>query len=324
MLRWGIIGCGDVVEKKSGPSIHATGQSRIMAVMRRDRAKAESYAAANDIPLATDNAAEVINHPDVDIVYVATPPSSHLEYVLAAAHAGKPVLCEKPMAMSADEGRIMIDACAEAGTPLFVAYYRRFHPHVLKMKELIEQGRIGAPLQAFIEMGMPVGARGREGFWRETPEISGGGMFVDVGSHRLDIIVSLLGEVKDAHGYTGFPDPAIRAEQTLSLCAEFESGAQLTCMADYISGRKCDHMRIIGTAGEIEANHIDTFRFVLRTKDGEEEFAFDEPRGTHYGLIRHIEDMLVGEQSNACSGHDGLQTEILLDAACRDAVRRRK
>ena len=142
-LGWGIIGCGNVVEKKSGPSILKSGGSRIVGVMRRDAEKARPFAEAVGAALCTAEADEILNHPHVDIVYVATPPSSHKQYVLAAAAAGKHVLVEKPMGLSAAEDQQMIDACRQAGVQLFVAYYRRFHPHVLKMKELIDSGRIG-------------------------------------------------------------------------------------------------------------------------------------------------------------------------------------
>ena len=154
-LNWGIIGCGNVVEKKSGPSILMAGHSRIVAVMRRDVAKARPFAEAHRIPLCTANAAEVINRPEVDIIYVATPPSSHKEYVLAAARAGKHVLVEKPMGLSAAEDTEMIAACEQAGIELFVAYYRRFHLHVLKMKELVDSGRIGYPVMAQIDFAQP-------------------------------------------------------------------------------------------------------------------------------------------------------------------------
>ena len=177
-LRWGIIGCGDVVERKSGPSIAQTGGSRIVAVMRREIDKARPFAEANDVAVCTADPGEIVAHPDLDIVYVATPPSSHLEYVLAAAQAGKHVLVEKPMGMSAAQDREMIAACAEAGVELFVAYYRRFPPHVLKMKEVIDSGAIGRPVAAEIDFAQP--PSGWDPGWRIQPEISGGGLFVDV------------------------------------------------------------------------------------------------------------------------------------------------
>src|SRR5882757_10269989 len=100
LIRWGIIGCGDVTEVKSGPALQRATGSALVAVMRRDRAKAEDYARRHGVARAYDDAAALIADPDVDAVYVATPPSSHAAYTLAAARAGKPVYVEKPMALS--------------------------------------------------------------------------------------------------------------------------------------------------------------------------------------------------------------------------------
>lgn len=171
-LNWGIVGCGNVVEYKSGPSILQTGRSRIVALMRRNKAALKPFAEAYGGPLCTDNAAQVIEHEDVDLVYVATPPNTHLPYTVAAAAAGKHVLVEKPMAMSAAEAQQMIDACDRAGVQLFVAYYRRFQPHVMKMRELITQGHIGRPVQAAIDIASPA-ARPSPDFWRYDPAIAG-------------------------------------------------------------------------------------------------------------------------------------------------------
>src|SRR5579864_4848096 len=124
-IRWGIIGCGDVTERKSGPAFQKVEGSRLVAVMRRDGAKAEDYARRHNVPYWYDRAEAVIEHPEVDAVYVATPPGSHLEYTLAVASAGKPAYIEKPMARNHQECDQMVQAFRSAGLPLFVAYYRR-------------------------------------------------------------------------------------------------------------------------------------------------------------------------------------------------------
>ena len=218
-LNWGIIGCGNVVEKKSGPSLLMAGHSRIVAVMRRDVAKARPFAEAHRIPLCTADAAEVIGHPGVDIVYIATPPASHKEYVLAAARGGKHVLVEKPMGLSAAEDTEMIDACQQAGVELFVAYYRRFHPHVLKMKELVDSGRIGYPVMAQIDFAQPP-IPGYDWGWRVRPETSGGGLFVDVVTHRIDLMVYLLGKPETVYGLDAVFDSASRVEEAAALAVK--------------------------------------------------------------------------------------------------------
>jgi len=311
-LGWGIVGCGDVVEKKSGPSILAADASRIVGVMRRNAAKARPFADANGIALCTDDADHIIGHPDVDVVYVATPPSSHKDYVLAAARAGKHVLVEKPMGLSADEDREMLEACERAGVELFVAYYRRFHPHVLKMKELIDAGRIGRPVMARIDYAQAA-AFGYDR-WRVQPEISGGGLFVDVVTHRIDLMVYLLGEPRDVQGLTMRVNPAGRVEDVVTLTVRF--GETLCAVdGDFASPRYADRFLIAGTDGVIESERLDGHAFTLQAGEALEEFSFEPLAAPHLGLVRHIERVLDGREANASSGRDGLLTDRVVDAA---------
>ena len=319
-LRWGIIGCGDVVERKSGPSVQRAGRSEIIVLMRRNREKLQTLAEKLGAPSWTDRADVVIHDPRVDIVYVATPPSSHENYVLEAAKVGKHVLVEKPMAMEAQQAERMVEACERAGVQLFVAYYRRFHPHVLKMRELIRQGRIGEPLQAFVDIATAPPSDPQA--WRLKPEISGGGLFVDVGSHRVDVVVRLLGEINAVCGVTSTFEPQCRVEQTVSLCLRFLTGAQCVIMGDFLSGRKADRLEIIGTEGRITTQRLDGHAFVLHSGHAEESFSFDAYPAPHLGLIRHIEGVLLDGKANESSGRDGLITETILDAAVRGAPNR--
>jgi len=315
-VGWGIVGCGDVVFKKSGPSILQAGGSRIVGVMRRDAAKARPFAEANGISLCTDDAEEVIQHPDVGIVYVATPPSSHRQYVLAAARAGKHVLVEKPMGLSAAEDGDMIDACQEAGVELFVAYYRRFHPHVLKMKELIDSGRIGRPVLGQIDYAQP-SAPGYDSGWRVQPEISGGGLFVDVVTHRIDLMIYLLGEPDEVRGVSATFDPKSRVEQAATLAVRFAGGALCSISGDFASSRRADRFVVAGTEGVVASRRLDGHAFSLRVGDSAQEFSFDPPPAPHLGLIRHIERVLAGQEPNASSGQQGRLTDQILDEGLR-------
>ena len=144
-IRWGIVGCGDVTEVKSGPGFAKAENSALVSVMRRNGDLARDYARRHGVPKWTDDAAELVRDPDVDAVYVATPPNAHRDYTVLCAEAGKPVLVEKPIAPAFEEAQMMVRTCAEAGILLFVAYYRRAMPIYLKVKELVDGGRIGAP-----------------------------------------------------------------------------------------------------------------------------------------------------------------------------------
>ncbi|MFW6155646.1 MAG: Gfo/Idh/MocA family protein, partial [Planctomycetota bacterium] len=247
-LGWGIVGCGDVVEKKSGPSIARADRSRIVAVMRRDADKARPFAEANGVELCTDDAAAVIGHPDVDIVYVATPPASHQAYVLAAARAGKPVLVEKPMGLTAADSRAMIDACDAADVELFVAYYRRFQPHAMKMTELIESGRLGTPVAAQIDFALAAPPTYEWG-WRIEPSISGGGLFVDVVSHRIDLMIRLLGSPDVVRGLTATFGTTAAVEDVVAATIRFANGVVCSVQGDFASTRTADRFVIAGTHG---------------------------------------------------------------------------
>ena len=162
VIRWGIIGCGNVTEVKSGPGFQKAAGSALVAVMRRDAALARDYAARHGVPKWYDNAHALVNEPDVDAVYVATPPSSHREYALLAARAGKTVYVEKPMALNHAECLEMIAACRAAGTPLFVAYYRRAQQRFLTRQSRNQTGacwRFAAPERTLLTR-RPLGSDG--------------------------------------------------------------------------------------------------------------------------------------------------------------------
>lgn len=317
VLGWGVVGCGDVVERKSGPAIACAERSRMVRVMRRDGAAARDFARRHEVPAWTDDAQQVIAGAGVDVVYVATPPSSHLQYVRAAAAAGKHVLVEKPMALNAAEGRAMVASCAAAGVELFVAYYRRFQPHVLRMRALLEEGAIGRPVQAAVEIAASEVARrlaaGRRE-WRDDPAISGGGGLVDLGSHRIDLLVWLLGPVAEAHAVAARFHPGAAVEQTAAVVLRMESGALCSVRGDFYSGSEADSFVIDGESGRIIADPLDGHEFTLAAGNGAEEFCFQPLEAPHLGLVRHVETVLLDGARNLIPGSDGVVTETVLDA----------
>ncbi|HYD85517.1 MAG TPA: Gfo/Idh/MocA family oxidoreductase, partial [Opitutus sp.] len=201
-IRWGIIGCGDVTEVKSGPGFQKANDSRLVAVMRRSAGLAEDYARRHGVPRWYDDARALVNDPEVDAVYVATPPGAHFEGVQLAAAAGKPCYVEKPMARNVAECDAMIAACAAAKQTLFVAYYRRALPRFLKVRELVEGGAVGRLTGVNYRMATttPANADPAKGAWRVSAAESGGGLFLDVGSHVLDFLDFCVGPLEDVHG----------------------------------------------------------------------------------------------------------------------------
>ncbi|MCK5704399.1 MAG: Gfo/Idh/MocA family oxidoreductase, partial [Cyclobacteriaceae bacterium] len=176
-IKWGIIGCGNVTEIKSGPAFQKVDNSEIIAVMRRVGEKAADYAKRHHVSKWYDDADKLIADPEINSIYVATPPSSHAEYAIKSMKAGKPVYVEKPMAMNANECQQMIDVSKETGIPLFVAYYRRALPYFVKLKELIDMNAIGDIKMINVILHLPTKKEELEGAprWRVDPSISGGG-----------------------------------------------------------------------------------------------------------------------------------------------------
>ena len=194
-VRWGIIGCGDVTEVKSGPGFRKAERSQLVAVMRRNGTLAADYARRHGVARSYDDAGALIADPEVDAVYVATPPDTHCDYALAAAAAGKPALVEKPMARNAAECDRMIEAFEHANLPLYVAYYKRSMPSFAKVAELLKAGAIGRVTGATYRMAVPHHRRGNP--WRVNAAVAGAGHFLDVGSHALDILDFYLGPIGD-------------------------------------------------------------------------------------------------------------------------------
>lgn len=200
-IRWGIIGCGNVTEKKSGPAFSKIAGSRLVAVMRRNGQAAADYARRHGVPRWYDDANALIADPEIDAVYIATPPDTHGLYTEAVAAAGKPVYVEKPMARTFAECESMIFACASAQVPLFVAYYRRCLPHFVQVKRWLEDAAIGDiyAVQLSLSSPAPNDLKAAQA-WRFDPEIAGGGLLFDLGSHQLDLLDHLLGPIKEVQG----------------------------------------------------------------------------------------------------------------------------
>src|SRR5262249_2658346 len=172
-VRWGMIGCGEVAEVKSSPGFQKANGSALVAVMRRDRVRAEDFATRHGIPRVHSQAGALIDDPEVDAVYVATPPSGHFELALRVAASGKPCLVEKPMAINHTECLRMVEAFRTAGAPLWVAYYRRALPRFLKVRALLDSGVIGRLTSVHVRVHAPLTTGESALAWRFDPAIAG-------------------------------------------------------------------------------------------------------------------------------------------------------
>jgi predicted dehydrogenase len=314
-VRWGIIGVGEVTEGKSGPGFQRAERSELVAVMRRSGGLAADYARRHRVPRWYDDADELINDPEVDAVYVATPPDSHREYVLRVAQAGKPVYVEKPMARTAVECEDMISACASAGVGLFVAYYRRAMPRFGTVKELLDGGRLGELRSVTVRSERP----GRlDGGWRVDPTISGGGLFVDLGSHTLDLLDWLLGPVIHTSGVATNRGGRSRAEDHVTAAFSFASGVQGVGLWNYDSFQSTDHVEVIGTEGALGFSCFAGEPLRLTTPRGIELINAPYPEIVQLPLIQTVVDALTGRGESPSDGHTAVRTAQVIDTLLSD------
>ena len=227
-INWGIIGCGDVTELKSGPAFNKIPGSSLVAVMRRDAAKAANYALRHQVPRWYDDADKLIHDPNVNAIYIATPPDYHEAYTLAAIGAGKPVYVEKPMALNFAAAQNMAAASLSNNVKLVVAHYRREQPFFKKIKQLIQDNAIGEILLARIELNRPPLTEADlsipQQVWRVDPAISGGGLFHDLAPHQLDLMIYFFGSVKKVTGIAANQGRIYKADDLVAGLIQFDKG----------------------------------------------------------------------------------------------------
>jgi len=312
-VRWGIIGCGDVAEVKSGPAFQKAEGSSLVAVMRRDGAKAADYAARHGVPTHYDDAQALIDDPGVDAVYIATPPSSHCELALRAAQAGKPCLVEKPMAVNHGECLRMADAFDARDLPLFVAYYRRGQPRFLAARALVRDGAIGRPTSAHVFHFEQLLSGEAAKSWRVDPAVAGAGLLFDLASHGVDLLDFLLGPIVSASGVARNTGGAYAAEDVTAASFAFESGAVGTGVWNFNAHHRSDGFVITGTAGELQMPVFSLAPLVLRRNGREETFDFDPLPHVHLPFVQSVVDDLLGRGTCESTGRTGARASWVLE-----------
>lgn len=314
-IRWGIIGCGDVTEVKSGPGFQKSDHSSLIAVMRRNGELATDYARRHNVPKWYDNADQLINDPEVDAVYIATPPAFHKEYTIKCAQVGKPVYVEKPMALNTAESLEMIQACKEANVPLFVAFYRRSMPKFLRIKELLDSGIIGDIRYVTIKNTTPSSEEALESElpWRVLPELSGGGYFMDIGCHSLDLLDFLLGPIRQANGHIGNQAGLYKAEDIVSASFVFESGVQGSGLWCFTAFEHVDLTEIVGSTGKISFSTFGKDPVVWTNVDGKTEYLVETPQHVQQPFIQTIVNELIGTGTCPSHGESAARTSWVMD-----------
>ena len=317
-IRWGIIGCGDVTEVKSGPALAKAANSTVAAVMRRNGALAADYARRHAVARWHHDAGAILGATNIDAVYVATPPDSHREYVMRCAQAGKPVLVEKPMARNTAQCDEMIAACEKAAVPLWVAYYRRALPRFLAVRDLVADGAIGEPRVVISRQLQPLRTPAQSSPnsppWRTEAERSGGGLFVDMMTHTLDFLDFLFGPIQSARGLATNVGAAYRAEDIVVATYRFASGVHGSGTFCYAADRDEEWNEIVGSRGRIRFSTTRAVPIQLTRGDHVEALAIDDPPHVHQPLVQTIVDELNGGEPCPSTGESAVRTTRAVDA----------
>jgi predicted dehydrogenase len=314
-IRWGIIGCGDVVKKRVAAAVAEDPRSSLLALCRRDATQLQRLADEYDVECRYTDERQLFEDSAVDAVYIATPVADHSRQTLAAAAAGKHVLVEKPMALSVTECRQMIDACRAAGVILGVAYYRPFYPIVQRMKRLIEDGAIGKPLAVSAlscnPLQVPPGAPLP---WRVRAADGGGGPLMDIGSHRIDLFQEFFGTVDRAHGYRSTLAADYEVEDSAAAVLQFAGGEIGTLQCFFGVQVDPDRFFLVGTEGNLCAEPLNGDRLVIRTSRGEYDEQHPPPTNLNAPLIADFTAAIQSGQTPKIDGQRGCETNRIIAA----------
>ncbi|MBN1108952.1 MAG: Gfo/Idh/MocA family oxidoreductase [Bacteroidales bacterium] len=317
MISWGIIGCGNVTEVKSGPAFNKVKDSRLAAVMRRNAGLAEDYAKRHNVPKFYSDASELINDPEVNAVYVATPPSEHAPYALMSIDAGKPVYIEKPMALNYEECVKINDAAEKKQVPVFVAYYRRALPGFVMVKEMIEAGKIGTIRAVHLQLFKAPSKDERDGKlpWRVDPKIAGGGHFYDLASHQLDYLDFVFGPVKEIKSVALNQGGWYQAEDYVSAAFMFDkniAGTGIWCFNAHESAGR-DIIEIIGDRGYIRFSCFTFDPIIVETEEGRKEYVNERPEHVQFFLIQQVVRTLTENIAAASTGLTAARTSRVME-----------
>jgi predicted dehydrogenase len=318
-INWGIIGCGDVTEVKSGPAFNKIKNSSLVAVMRRNAAKAKDYAQRHNVPKWYIDANALINDPQVNAVYVATPPSSHEEYAIAALKAGKSVYVEKPMAVNAEAAQRISDTAKEKNVKLVVAHYRREQPMFKKIKQLLSENIIGEINFAKLEylkrpltkeeLHVPKNA------WRVDAAIAGGGLFYDLAPHQLDLMYYFFREADKVNGIALNQQQLYNADDIVAGNIAFKNGVLFNGLWCFNVGEQeeKDSCEIIGSKGKIQFPVFGEPRIEMTVEGKKENILFETLQHVQQPMIEKVVEYFLDKTENPCSGEEGVKVMEMMD-----------
>lgn len=314
IIRWGLIGCGDIARKRVVPAIQNAANSILVSVNRADSSKTENFAGEFGIQKWTTKWQELIVDKEINCVYIATPVYLHAEQTIAAAETGKHVLCEKPMALNTADCSSMIDACKANGVKLGIAYYRHLYPPVIRIKKIIDSDEIGQIVHIqsnnFENFNLPPGA---PRYWLLQEKLSGGGPMFDMGSHRIELFTNLLGPVRKTNGFLNNIVYEREVEDTATAHFVFENGATAVLVSSHGAFEPRDTLDIFGSKGSIHVPVLNEGTMVIVTDEGSRTEKHPNHVNFHQPLIEDFVRSIKEDCQPAVTGEIGMEINALLD-----------
>ncbi|MFL6337361.1 MAG: Gfo/Idh/MocA family protein [Pyrinomonadaceae bacterium] len=313
-VGWGLIGCGDIARKRVAPALRTLENCELVAVSRADATRAESFAKEFGAQGWHADWRELVKDPAVEAVYVSTPVYLHAEQAVAAAEAGRHVLCEKPLALTAAECERMNAAAEANGVLLGVAYYRRFYPAVERVRELLESGEIGVPVVAQVnafERFDPAPDNPRR--WLLDKQRSGGGPMMDFGCHRIELLLSMFGKLLNVRAVGGNVLFRREVEDTICAVLQFESGTQAVLSVTHAAREPQDTLEIFGSEGSVRAEVLNEGTLRIRSGGGERIEAHAPHPNLHQPLIEDFAQAVVEGRPPRIDGRFGQTVSEVLE-----------
>jgi len=305
-IIWGIIGCGDVVEVKSGPAFQKCENSQLMGVMRRDANKAKDFAERYNVPLSYNDTSKLLENSEINAIYIATPPSTHLEYALQALNAGKHVYLEKPMVLSMQESNLLCEAVKNSNQKLVVAHYRRYLPMYLKVKALIQSNVIGQVKFVDIKYLQAYNSSLEDNNWRINQSISGGGYFHDLAPHQLDLMYYFFGDYTVAKGFSIIQNSKFLVPDIVNGVIKFNGNIPFKGIWNFSAPEYShqDNCTIYGDLGSISFPFYGD-RVIVNVNSETKTYNFDNPVNIQQPFIQETINYFLGKRDNPCSVEEG-------------------
>ncbi|MCU1266944.1 MAG: hypothetical protein JWM21_3262 [Acidobacteria bacterium] len=314
-LRWGLIGCGDIARKRIAPALRDSSVCELIAISRAQSHLAESFAKEFGARRWYASWQDLLLDDEIDAVYVATPVHLHAEQTIAAAAAGKHVLCEKPMALNASECERMIVACRANGIKLGIAYYRHFYPAIRRIKAIVDSGEIGTPVMAQInafEWFEPQVDNPRA--WLLNKNIAGGGPMFDFGCHRIEVLLHLFGPITQVKGLMANVLFNREVEDTAAALFRFESGTCGTLTVSHAIHEPHDTLEIFGSKGSIHVPKLNEGTLRIIAGNAERTEAHPPAANLHQPLIEDFVAAVLNDREPAVSGESGKTVALIEEA----------